>query len=90
MNVFDCGVGLNVAENFISDVSIIKNIGYLFGNVELDKVGVGANESLFKASSFDFGSDCVNRTFAVVAGFIEYESPWSRWTATGVFAALAS
>ena len=74
MNVFDCRVGLNVAENFISDVSIIKNIGYLLSNFKLDKVWVGANESLFKASCLDFGSDCVNRTFAVVAGFIEYES----------------
>ena len=74
MNVFNCGVGLNIAVNIVSDVSIIKNIGYLFGNVELDKVRVRAYKSLFKASSCDFGSDCVNRAFAVVAGFIEYES----------------
>ena len=72
--VYKCGVGLNIAVNIVSDVSVIKNIGYLFSNLKLDKVGVGADKCLFKASSCDFGCDCVNRAFAVVTGFIEYES----------------
>ena len=72
--ILNCWVRLDVGENFVSKTCTVKNVSNLLCKTELDKVRVGANESLLEASALCFVSNCVDSTCAVVGSFVENKS----------------
>ena len=74
LHVFYSRIRLYLAVYDVIDFVFVQNIGYFFSNAELYKIGVGTNESLFKASAFDFGSDFFNRALAVITCFVQNKS----------------
>ena len=69
--VGDGGVGLDLAINSVGKVCGIQQVGDLFGNAELDQVGVGADESLLVATGGQLGNDVLDSTVAVVGDGIQ-------------------
>ena len=74
MNVLNGGVGFDVAEDLVGDVCGIENVGYLFGNAELNEVGVRTYKCFLEASCLNLRSDFLNSALAVITGFVEYKS----------------
>ena len=70
LNIFNSWIWLDFAVDFIVNISIIKYICDLLCNTEFNKIRVGTNKSLFKTSSFYFGSYFFNSTRTVITCFI--------------------
>ena len=53
------------------ETCIVKNVCYLFCNAELDKIGVGAQQSFLEASVLSLVSDSGDSACAVIRCFVE-------------------
>ena len=71
--VFYCRIGLDVREYAVLDALSIEKIGDLLGNAELDKVGVGSDKDLLKASCLDLCGDSRNSACSVIGGFVKHK-----------------
>ena len=70
LNVLDGGVSLDLAVHFISDASLLQQVGHLGGNLKTDQVRVGYDQDFLKGSCLDFINDAGNGTGTKVGCFI--------------------
>ena len=74
LHVFDGGVGLDVAVDLIGEAGLVQQVGDLLGHVELDQVGVGADEGLFIAAGGQLGHDVFDGAAAVIGNGVQNDT----------------
>ena len=71
--VFYSRIGLDVREYAVFNTLGVEKIGDLLGDAELDKVGVGSDKGLLKASCLDLCGDSRNSACSVIGGFVKHK-----------------
>ena len=74
LHVFDGGVGLDVAVDLIGEAGLVQQVGDLLGHIELDQVGVGADEGLFVAAGGQLGHDVFDGAAAVIGNGVQNDA----------------
>ena len=71
LHVLDGGVGLDLAVNSVGKVGSVQQVGDLFGNAELDQIGVRADKGFLVAAGGQLGNDVLDRAVTMVGNGVQ-------------------